>query len=413
MNGTVVATLSHAHVDHPHRYHQPAAHSIVELSDGIQPKVSNDPLVPEGPTLVLLCAECKIFAIFLYSLLSIVSFVGNALVVAVIIKFRRLHTPTNMLILNLAIADLMISLLCMPLSYWHVIIFEDQRWVFGAFLCKIFNFLQATAVFLSSWTLVVVSFDRFLAIMFLMSPWLRLNMKRASLLILGTWVFSSVMALPLLIVNQTERTPDGVEICQENWQLLSVIGNSEKIVHSYTTAVFFLQYCFPLLVLIVTYTCIGLKMWNSKVPGSDRTESARYLMQGRHDSVKKLIPMVLLVSVLYAGCWLPQNLLMNIWIVYDPSITSHPLILYIWWIAHTIAMCHSAVNPFVYYWQNRRLREGLLYMLRYLPCINFDGLHHLEEKTTGVRAAKIANLVAYMPVASKSSVIKCPEKSTS
>jgi hypothetical protein len=74
-----------------------------------------------------LCRECKIIAICLYSLLSLVAFVGNSLVVAVIVHFRRLHTPTNMLIVNLAVADLMISILCMPLSYWHVIIFEGER----------------------------------------------------------------------------------------------------------------------------------------------------------------------------------------------------------------------------------------------------------------------------------------------
>lgn len=96
------------------------------------------------------------FAIILYSLLSIVAFFGNSLILAVFFFIRRLRTPTNMLIANLAIADLMISVFCIPLSYWHVIIFEDQRWIFGPFLCKIFNYLQATAVFLSSWTLVMI-----------------------------------------------------------------------------------------------------------------------------------------------------------------------------------------------------------------------------------------------------------------
>jgi len=40
--------------------------------------------------------------------------------------------------------------------------------------------------------------------------------------------------------------------------------------------------------------------------------------------------MVLLVSALYAVCWLPQNLLMNIWVTYDSSALNYPYILYIW-----------------------------------------------------------------------------------
>jgi len=184
-----------------------------------------------------------------------------------------------------------------------------------------------------------------------------------------------------------------VEICLEKWSVINFLGNEEQIVHTYTSLVFALQYCLPLLVLLVTYTFIGIKMWNSKVPGEQASTSTSTASSGaqqvqqqrhrlssvssvnvkgettvgggphhgqsqnhrafmnkqldrRHESVKKvghltfcpsltthnfkLIPMVLLVSALYAGCWLPQNLLMNIWVTYNPSITSHPYILYIW-----------------------------------------------------------------------------------
>lgn len=41
-----------------------------------------------------------------------------------------------------------------------------------------------------------------MAIMFVMSPWLRLTRKRAVFLIAGTWIFSLIMAMPLWIVNQ-------------------------------------------------------------------------------------------------------------------------------------------------------------------------------------------------------------------
>lgn len=50
------------------------------------------------------CFSCRILAISLYTTLSIVGFVGNALIVGVILYFRRLRTATNYLILNLAVA---------------------------------------------------------------------------------------------------------------------------------------------------------------------------------------------------------------------------------------------------------------------------------------------------------------------
>lgn len=122
----------------------------------------------------------QVLAICLYSLLSLAGIYGNSLICLIIWRFKRLRTPTNILILNLAIggespslllptsptpprdgekqefSDLLISLVCMPYSFWHVIIFDDQRWVFGAVACPLISFMQATAVFLSSWTLVVI-----------------------------------------------------------------------------------------------------------------------------------------------------------------------------------------------------------------------------------------------------------------
>lgn len=41
-----------------------------------------------------------------------------------------------------------------------------------------------------------------MAIQFSMSPWLKMNRKRALYATLGTWAFSLIMALPLLVVNQ-------------------------------------------------------------------------------------------------------------------------------------------------------------------------------------------------------------------
>ncbi|VDN59040.1 unnamed protein product [Dracunculus medinensis] len=170
-----------------------------------------------------------------------------------------------------------------------------------------------------------ISLDRFTAILFVFNANWRITKRRALILVAITWIFSTIMAAPLFYVNQIKRH-DGYDTCEEyGWQYLqNVFGDG--IMHTYGSLVFALQYCFPLTVLVISYTAIGLKMWNSAVPG-DRT-SSRYVISGRHESVKKMIRMVLLVSALYAGCWLPQNLLINILLPYNPAIVSNPRILY-------------------------------------------------------------------------------------
>uniref|UniRef100_A0AC35U7W1 G_PROTEIN_RECEP_F1_2 domain-containing protein n=1 Tax=Rhabditophanes sp. KR3021 TaxID=114890 RepID=A0AC35U7W1_9BILA len=371
----------------------------------------------EGVNVLRLSYEAKTLAIFLYSMLSVVAFAGNLIIVIVILYFPRLRTGTNILILNLAVSDLLISLVCMPLSYWHVIIFDDQRWIFGNFFCKFFSYLQAVVVFSNSWTLVVISFDRCLAIMFVMSRWNRLNKRRAMIVSAVIWLISLLVASPLYLVHGTLKIDNKDFSCNEDFSrldFLGINGSGRDILHIYSLLIFLLQYIIPLLVIICTYTTIGVKMWYSVVPGAQSisrcTRRSRSLLQERHESVKKLIPMVLIVSALYAGCWLPQNLLMNILVNVDPSILTHPYILYIWWIAHTIAMFHSVVNPFIYYLQNKRMREGFRYVLRYLPCVHFNEFKLLmppnQQRTCCSQTGKVVSMVSYMqqPTAKRSTI---------
>ncbi|KAK6747594.1 hypothetical protein RB195_000655 [Necator americanus] len=345
------------------------------------------------PEVYQLTPIVKVLCICFYNVLCVCSVYGNSLVIMVILYFRRLRTATNILILNLAIADLLIAVFCIPFSYWQVLIFDDQRWVFGSAMCSLLCFLQGIAVFLSSWTLVVISFDRWMAIMFVMSPSMRLTRRRAIYLVLGTWAFSITMALPLFLVAQI-KTTEGIKRCDEDWTGVEAIIPGSRRLYSYLVLI--LQYVVPLTVLIITYTFIGMKMWNSRIPGP--TSSTKKVVMERHESVKKLIPMVILISAMFAFCWLPLLLLINVIVDLWPSVASWKFILYIWWFSHGLAMMHSMVNPIVYFLRNARFREGFCYFSRFLPCVHFQEFKLLSEHARRARAVQLVNMVAFLPV---------------
>ncbi|CAB3409503.1 unnamed protein product [Caenorhabditis bovis] len=336
--------------------------------------------VDEVASVKTLTPFMKAVCILFYSVLCVCCIYGNVLVILVIMYFKRLRTATNILILNLAVADLFIAVFCIPFSYWQVLIFDDQRWLFGSVMCSLLAFLQAMSVFLSAWTLVAISFDRWMAIMFVLSPSIRLTMRKAIYLVSATWVFSILMALPLLFTTRSFLVDGGIEHCGEDWTYFGDSGVQVRKV--YSSMVVILQYIVPQAVLIITYTHIGMKMWNSRVPGMQNGATSKMIVD-RHESVKKLVPMVILISALFALCWLPLLLLINVIQEVYPEINSYEYILYLWWFAHGLAMLHSIVNPVVYYVRNAKFREGFsFFSSKLIPCIKFKEFHFLNDNNS-------------------------------
>ncbi|CAF0994282.1 unnamed protein product [Adineta steineri] len=77
--------------------------------------------------------------IVLYLIVFIVGTVGNLLVIIVIQRNRSMRTVTNMFIMNLAAADLLVLLFCLPAT---VIQDVTKTWFFGLILCKFVNYIQ-------------------------------------------------------------------------------------------------------------------------------------------------------------------------------------------------------------------------------------------------------------------------------
>ncbi len=221
--------------------------------------------------------------VVLYTTISLTAIIGNSCVVFIIANFRRMReTPTNLLIANLAIADLLMAFLCVPFSYWPTLIL--QCWPFGKLMCKVIYFLQAVTVFLSAYTLVAMSIDRFLAIMFPLRPNMKLTTTRAKIVIGVVWMVSIFIATPLLVVLEVGSFDDSSLQCVENWKNLPFLGLSE-----YGMSILIIQYFFPLFVLTVTYAGIGARIWFSKMPGGEESKSRQSAAtKDRRDSVRKV-----------------------------------------------------------------------------------------------------------------------------
>uniref|UniRef100_A0A674HZM7 Probable G-protein coupled receptor 83 n=1 Tax=Terrapene triunguis TaxID=2587831 RepID=A0A674HZM7_9SAUR len=99
----------------------------------------------------------KALLIVAYSVIIIISLFGNMLVCHVVIKNKRMHSATSLFIVNLAVSDIMITLLNTPFT---LVRFVNSTWVFGKAMCHISRFVQYCSLHVSTLTLTAIALDR-------------------------------------------------------------------------------------------------------------------------------------------------------------------------------------------------------------------------------------------------------------
>ena len=91
----------------------------------------------------------------LFAIIVIVGLVGNSLVVIVVKCNPQMCSTTNMLIINLAVADLLFIIFCVPFTAWD---YAFPYWPFGGIWCKVVQYLIVVCAYASIYT---VSSDNF------------------------------------------------------------------------------------------------------------------------------------------------------------------------------------------------------------------------------------------------------------
>jgi len=77
--------------------------------------------------------------IFLYAIIFVLAIAGNSLVIATLAHDRRMRTVTNLFLLNLAVSDLLLAVLCMPFTLIPTLL---QNFVFGKAMCVLIRYMQ-------------------------------------------------------------------------------------------------------------------------------------------------------------------------------------------------------------------------------------------------------------------------------
>ncbi|KAG8579640.1 hypothetical protein GDO81_010983 [Engystomops pustulosus] len=166
-----------------------------------------------------------------------VAIVGNIMVIISVVTNRQLRIPTNYLIVNLAIADLLLSTTVLPFSATLEII---SYWVFGRIFCDIWAAMDVLCCTASIFSLCAISIDRYIGVRYSLQYPTIVTRKRVLLVLFGVWVLSIVISIGPLLGWKQQHVTDALE-CEITTEPFYAIFSSLT------------SFFIPLIVILVMY----------------------------------------------------------------------------------------------------------------------------------------------------------------
>lgn len=163
---------------------------------------------------------------------------GNACVVAAIALERSLQNVANYLIGSLAVTDLMVSVLVLPMAALYQVL---NKWTLGQVTCDLFISLDVLCCTSSILHLCAIALDRYWAITDPIDYLNKRTPRRAAALISLTWLIGFLISIPPMLGWRTPEdrsNPDACTISKD---------------HGYTIYSTFGAFYIPLLLMLVLY----------------------------------------------------------------------------------------------------------------------------------------------------------------
>ncbi|XP_013927279.1 PREDICTED: orexin receptor type 2-like [Thamnophis sirtalis] len=255
---------------------------------------------------------------------------------------------TRSLLINLAICDLMVVCICMPITTGNLIY---KAWVYGDLLCRAAPFIQALSVSASILSLTVISVNRYYSLHNPLRARSFFTHRKILNTILVIWVFSSGICMPLVFTNRRDEIGVGpaddvplvFPICREVWP-------REELKQSYNVFLFCALYCLPVSFNVVICFLTVRRLW--RPTGTLSGALKENLLASRLKIRRTVAQMVIALVLLFAISWLPFYLV-DIWIEFhgpkslrdeEPS----PLALQLRAFSQWLSLTNSSLNPICY-----------------------------------------------------------------
>uniref|UniRef100_A0ABI7VQL5 G-protein coupled receptors family 1 profile domain-containing protein n=1 Tax=Felis catus TaxID=9685 RepID=A0ABI7VQL5_FELCA len=196
------------------------------------------------------------------------TFSWNLLVLATILRVRTFHRVPHNLVASMAISDVLVAALVMPLSLVHEL--SGRRWQLGRRLCQLWIACDVLCCTASIWNVTAIALDRYWSITRHLQYTLRTRKRVSNVMIVLTWALSAVISLAPLLFGWGETYSEDNEECQ--------VSREPSYTVFSTVGAFYLPLCVVLFVYWKIYKAARFRVGsrtNSVSPISEAVEDSR------------------------------------------------------------------------------------------------------------------------------------------
>ena len=310
----------------------------------------------------------------------LISEIGNGFVIYSLAYLkRRRRTAIDIFILNLAIADFIIT----TLSLFNATEYMKNEWKLGETMCKIHGQAMEACYTVSTFTLLAISYNRRkVANSRFKVLNARKNIKRNIALI---WLAALALTSPLAYAYTVAMRNGRFHCSNTNFD-----KTSRSIYYLFQAVILFF---IPVVIMIVSQRTItrGLRNHSQMYKSTMDCKNAHFEKVMTHE--RKVSKFLTWIWIVFVCCFAPHITLRTI--DHFTSVRTNEIWNQIWHVSQLVALLNSAINPFLYYRSTNRDGAKVSLVVRLFCCIRQTSTRDVSSTArtqTSLQGSKLIEL---------------------
>ncbi|XP_070765404.1 neuromedin-U receptor 1 [Enoplosus armatus] len=330
----------------------------------------------------------------IYLVIFMIGVVGNVLTCTVIARNKVMWTPTNYYLFSLAVSDLLVLLLGMPLELYEL--WQNYPFLLGKGGCYFKTFLFETVCLASILNVTALSVERYIAVVHPLRAKYVVTRTHAKRVILTVWGVSVLCALPntslhgIDILSSRSFGPSGnISVEIPDSAICTVVKPQwmYNLTIQVTTLLFFFL---PMLTISALYMLIGLQLKREKMhqaleakSGFGQDSFCNVRTQQQKARRRQVTKMLFILVVVFGICWAPFHTDRLMWSFINDWTDNHlEVFQYVHIISGVFFYLSSAVNPILYNLMSTRFREMFKEVMCHRP-------HHIAPRKHSLSVTRV------------------------